>query len=188
MVDDAIERVFESKHDTVSSGAPQGVPTITAGTLSGTDEAARHRRADAHRTGRHPAPLNEGRSRNMQANRRRDTGPELALRSALHRLGYRYRCDLRIDLGMVKVRPDIVFTRRKVAVFVDGCFWHCCPEHGRQPGVNGWYWTPKLQRNRERDIRNTDAAGWSVVRLWEHVPVEEAVALVVTTVHSATAV
>jgi len=113
----------------------------------------------------------------MQANRRRDTKPELALRSALHRAGYRYRCDLRIDLSDSRVRPDIVFTRQKVAVFVDGCFWHCCPVHGARPKVNQSYWSPKLGTNVERDRRNTSALereGWKVVRIWEHVPVEEA--------------
>lgn len=107
----------------------------------------------------------------MQANRRRDTKPELLLRSALHRAGFRYRCDLRIDLPGGRVRPDIVFTRRKVAVFVDGCFWHCCPEHGSQPAVNQGYWSPKLAGNVARDARNTKLlsdAGWVVVRIWEH--------------------
>lgn len=131
--------------------------------------AARER---AHAKGLYPPPLNAGRSRNMQANRRTNTKPEVALRSALHRLGYRYRKDLllRLDDG-VRVRPDIVFTARKVAVFVDGCFWHACPDHGRQPTVNEWYWTPKLARNVERDRKVTSAlmaAGWDVVRVWEH--------------------
>jgi DNA mismatch endonuclease (patch repair protein) len=113
----------------------------------------------------------EGRRRNMQANRRRDTRPELALRSALHRAGFRYRCDFRIDLPGGRVRPDVVFTRKRVAVFVDGCFWHCCPEHGSKPSVNQSYWSPKLARNVERDARNTawlTEAGWTVVRIWEH--------------------
>ncbi|RIQ19480.1 very short patch repair endonuclease [Jiangella rhizosphaerae] len=142
------------------------------------DEERARRRAEARAKGLHPAPLDEGRSRNMQANRRRDTGPERALRSALHQAGYRYRCDLLIDLpGGVRVRPDIVFTKRLVAVFVDGCFWHSCPEHGRQPTTNAYYWSPKLQRNRDRDERNNtalSAAGWTVVRLWEHEPLEQA--------------
>ncbi|WP_311932293.1 very short patch repair endonuclease [Microbispora sp. H11081] len=140
-------------------------------------------RKKAHALGLYPAPLNEGRSRNMRANRRSNTKPEVALRSALHRLGYRYRKDLRVDLGDVKVRPDIVFTARKLAVFVDGCFWHVCPEHGRQPTTNEWYWAPKLRRNVARD-RAADAAlmaaGWRVVRLWEHVPLEVAIEAVVT--------
>ncbi|WP_073846348.1 DNA mismatch endonuclease Vsr [Amycolatopsis sp. CB00013] len=128
---------------------------------------------------RSPAPLNAGRSRNMKANRRSDTKPEVELRQALHRLGYRYRKDHRLDLPAgVRVRPDIVFTRRKIAVFVDGCFWHVCPEHGREPTRNEWYWTPKLRRNIERD-RLADAAladaGWRVVRIWEHEDVQGAV-------------
>jgi DNA mismatch endonuclease (patch repair protein) len=119
----------------------------------------------------------------MRANRRTDTKPELALRHALHRLGYRYRKDFRLDLDSGRrVRPDIVFTARKVAVFVDGCFWHACPEHGSKPKANEWYWSPKLVKNVERDRINDAAlilAGWTVVRLWEHVPLDEAVATVV---------
>ncbi|MDN3354622.1 very short patch repair endonuclease [Actinomadura sp. DC4] len=131
--------------------------------------------------------MNEGRSRNMRANRRADTKPEVALRRALHGLGYRYRKDFRLDLpGGVRVRPDIVFTAKKIAVFVDGCFWHVCPEHGRQPTTNEWYWTPKLRRNMERD-RAADAAltasGWQVVRLWEHEPLPSAVDAVVEALH-----
>ena len=120
----------------------------------------------------------------MKANRRTDTKPELALRHALHRLGYRYRKDYRLDLESGRrVRPDIVFTARKVAVFVDGCFWHACPEHGSKPRANEWYWGPKLIKNVERDRVNDAAlilADWTVVRLWEHVPVDEAVTTVVT--------
>ncbi|WP_344857136.1 very short patch repair endonuclease [Amycolatopsis ultiminotia] len=141
---------------------------------SGPGEAAQRRQS-------YPAAASEGRSRNMRANRRTDTKPEIALRKELHRLGYRYRKDFPIVLDGLRVRPDIVFTARKVAVFVDGCFWHVCPEHGRQPVSNEWYWTPKLQRNMERDRIATDAlhdAGWQVVRVWEHVPLAEAVSAV----------
>ena len=120
----------------------------------------------------------------MRANRRTDTKPELALRHALHQLGYRYRKDYRLDLDSGRrVRPDIAFTARKVAVFVDGCFWHACPEHGSKPRANEWYWGPKLIKNVERDRVNDAAlilAGWTVVRLWEHVPLDEAVTTVVT--------
>jgi DNA mismatch endonuclease, patch repair protein len=132
----------------------------------------------------YPHPSSEGRSANMRANRRTDTKPELALRHALHRLGYRYRKDYRLDLDSGRrVRPDIAFTARKVAVFVDGCFWHACPQHGSKPRANEWYWGPKLLKNVERDRVNDAAlilAGWTVVRLWEHVPVNDAVATVVT--------
>jgi DNA mismatch endonuclease, patch repair protein len=130
----------------------------------------------------YPQPLNKGRSANMRANRRTDTKPELALRKALHRQGYRYRKDYRLDLAEGKrVRPDIAFTVRRVAVFVDGCFWHACPDHGSKPANNTWYWEPKLRRNVERD-RAADAAlaaaGWDVVRIWEHLPLEDAVTAV----------
>lgn len=129
----------------------------------------------------YPAAQDAGRSRNMRANRRANTKPERAIRSGLHRLGYRFRKDYRLDLGEARVRPDIVFTAKKVAVFVDGCFWHVCPIHGRQPSVNEWYWGPKLQRNMERDRqadRALEAAGWTVVRVWEHEPVSIAIELI----------
>src|ERR1700722_5609658 len=132
----------------------------------------------------YPYPSSEGRSANMRANRRTDTKPELALRHALHQRGYRYRKDFRLDLASGKrVRPDIAFTARKVAVFVDGCFWHACPEHGSKPKANEWYWSPKLIKNVERDRVNDAAlilAGWTVIRLWEHVPIDEAVMTVIT--------
>ncbi len=119
----------------------------------------------------------------MRANRRTDTKPEVTLRRELHRQGFRYRKDYRLDLAGARVRPDIAFTARRVAVFVDGCFWHCCPEHGSQPANNTWYWKPKLERNVERD-RAADAAltdaGWGVVRVWEHESLEAAVAAVVS--------
>jgi DNA mismatch endonuclease (patch repair protein) len=126
-------------------------------------------------------PTPAGRSRNMKAIRRTDTKPEVRIRSALHREGFRFRKDLSLQTSSVRVRPDIVFTARRVAVFIDGCFWHCCPEHGRRPTVNTSYWSVKLQRNVERDLRNNVALasdGWTVVRIWEHVPVDEAVHMV----------
>jgi DNA mismatch endonuclease, patch repair protein len=118
----------------------------------------------------------------MQANRRANTKPEVRLRSALHTLGYRFRKDFVMRLDGRRIRPDIVFTRRKVAVFVDGCFWHVCPEHGRQPTTNEWYWAPKLRRNMERDRLADEVltgSGWIVVRVWEHESLESAVGLVV---------
>lgn len=128
-----------------------------------------------------------GRSRNMAAIRRTDTKPELALRSALHAQGLRFRKDLRLDVGGVRPRPDIVFTRVRVAVFVDGCFWHCCPEHSKPPSQNTDYWQPKLARNVERDRLHDQAlgaAGWTVIRVWEHEPVGEATERVVLAVRS----
>jgi DNA mismatch endonuclease (patch repair protein) len=107
------------------------------------------------------------------------------LRSALHRAGLRFRKDLRLDLGSVRPRPDIVFPRTKVAVFVDGCFWHSCPVHGTQPSRNADYWLPKLARNVERD-QQQDAEladhGWRVVRIWEHESLGMAVRRVVDAV------
>jgi DNA mismatch endonuclease (patch repair protein) len=114
----------------------------------------------------------------MQANRRTNTKPEIRLRSALHRMGFRFRKDFRVRAGDVQVKPDIVFTRRRIAVFVDGCFWHGCPEHGRAPSVNGWYWNPKLERNRQRDARVTaalEAGDWRVLRFWEHESLDDVV-------------
>jgi len=123
----------------------------------------------------------------MLANRSIDTKPEKALRSALHTAGFRFRKNWRLDLGDVKPRPDVVFTRAKVAVYVDGCYWHACPEHGTTPARNADYWTPKLARNVERDREHDaalDEAGWTVVRVWEHVPVPEAVEMVVKALHT----
>jgi DNA mismatch endonuclease (patch repair protein) len=100
------------------------------------------------------------------------------LASALHALGFRYRRDLRLALSSRHVRPDIVFTRRKIAIFVDGCFWHVCPVHGRYPLTNVDYWTPKLDRNRARDAADNAAlvsAGWTVIRVWEHLDTGSAV-------------
>lgn len=108
----------------------------------------------------------------MKGNRRTDTRPEVRLRSRLHAQGLRFRKDYPIRGANISVRPDIVFTRARVAVFVDGCFWHVCPEHGRIPGGrNAAYWEAKLRRNMDRDRANTSALiemGWRVVRIWEH--------------------
>lgn len=108
----------------------------------------------------------------MRANKSRDTQPELALRRILHLRGMRYRVD-HAPIPGLRRRADVVFTRLRIAVFVDGCFWHGCPEHATVPRTNTDYWTPKLQRNIERD-RDTDAIlmlhRWSVLRIWEHVP------------------
>ncbi len=112
----------------------------------------------------------------MRANRRVDTAPELALRRLLHAAGLRYRVDFPIEIAGQWVRPDVVFTRLRLAVFVDGCYWHGCPEHCRIPTANRDYWTAKIERNRARDLRNTAMlaeAGWEVVRAWEHERPEE---------------
>ncbi|MDP3972691.1 MAG: very short patch repair endonuclease [Candidatus Nanopelagicales bacterium] len=106
----------------------------------------------------------------MAAQATRDTGAELELRRELHSRGLRYRVNFRPD-PTLRRSADIVFTRARVAVFVDGCFWHACPEHGTVPKANRDWWNAKLTANTARD-RDTDsalrAAGWSVVRCWEH--------------------
>ena len=107
----------------------------------------------------------------MRANRRVDTTPELALRRELHASGLRYFVDHPITGLDVRVRPDVVFPRLRIAVFVDGCFWHACPTHGTMPRANHGFWAGKLSANRARDARVNLAlhtAGWIVVRAWEH--------------------
>lgn len=118
----------------------------------------------------------------MRANRRRDTSPELALRQALHRAGLRFRVDFPIrPKGHRVVRPDVVFPARKIAVYVDGCFWHGCPIHGTRATTNRDYWDSKIATNKARDKRVTtalEADSWTVLRFWEHHdPVEAAKAV-----------
>ena len=123
----------------------------------------------------------------MSAQATRDTQPELLLRRILHRQGLRYRVHLRPEKE-IRRQADIVFTRAKVAVFVDGCFWHRCPEHGTEPKANAAWWKIKLDRNADRD-RETDqaltAAGWTVVRVWEHEDPSEAACRVIAAVNVA---
>lgn len=124
-------------------------------------------------------------SRTMRSNRHRDTGPELAVRSLLHARGLRYRVDRLMKVDGVRIRPDIVFPTPKVAVFIDGCFWHCCPEHSSLPATNTSYWLPKLEANVERDAlhsRLLRESGWEVLRFWEHEPPAEVTATVERTV------
>ncbi|GAB2678248.1 very short patch repair endonuclease [Thalassiella azotivora] len=107
--------------------------------------------------------------RHLRARKRRDTGPEVALRRALHAAGARFRLQRRLAPGC---RPDLVLPGRRLAVFVDGCFWHGCPKHGRTDwrGPNAALWRDKMERNRARDRASTEAAqelGWVVVRVWE---------------------
>ena len=106
----------------------------------------------------------------MQANRSRDTSPELLVRSAVHARGLRYRVAVRPVRG-VRRSADLVFTRVRVAVFLDGCFWHGCPEHYRVPATNPDYWGPKIAANAARDVETDQllaAEGWTVLRFWEH--------------------
>ncbi|RCG31641.1 very short patch repair endonuclease [Sphaerisporangium album] len=112
----------------------------------------------------------EGVRKSMQANKGRDTKPELALRRAVHALGLRYRVSVR-PLPKVRRTADLVFTKAKLAVFLDGCFWHGCPDHHTKSATNSAYWAEKVVRNRERDAETDQKlteAGWHVIRVWEH--------------------
>jgi DNA (cytosine-5)-methyltransferase 1 len=120
----------------------------------------------------------------MRAVPKADTRPELAVRSALHRLGYRFRKNHKVRTAGRSRSIDIAFPGDGLAVFVDGCFWHQCPEHRTMPKTNLGYWGPKLARNVERDEMVTAALrrqGWTVLRIWEHVPSEDAAAMIVET-------
>ena len=120
----------------------------------------------------------------MQGNRSRDTKPELAVRSLVHRHGLRYRVNTR-PIREIRRTADMVFRKERVAVFVDGCFWHGCPEHFKPPSTNVEYWSQKLANNQRRD-REVNAAlaevGWVVFRAWEHEDAEETAARIVSTV------
>jgi DNA mismatch endonuclease (patch repair protein) len=113
----------------------------------------------------------------MRGIRRQDTRPERALRFELHRRGYRFRVDFPVPVEGRSPRADVVFTRAKLAIFVDGCFWHGCPEHGHRPKENAHYWGPKIARNVERDREQEERlthAGWVVLRVWAHEETETA--------------
>ncbi|MGY3567412.1 very short patch repair endonuclease [Sinomonas sp. RB5] len=108
--------------------------------------------------------------RTMLGNRSRDTAPELKVRRAVHAMGLRYRVAYR-PVPALRRTADLVFTRARVAVFIDGCYWHGCPQHYIEPASNVDYWRPKIARNRERDAETTaalSAAGWQVLRFWSH--------------------
>jgi DNA mismatch endonuclease (patch repair protein) len=113
----------------------------------------------------------------MAMHPRRDTRPEMAIRRLLHAQGLRYRVCIKVP-GAPRRTIDIAFTRAKIAVFVDGCFWHGCPDHGLVPASNRQWWVDKILRNRDRDAETSDllvAAGWCVVRAWEHEPAADVV-------------
>jgi DNA mismatch endonuclease (patch repair protein) len=117
-----------------------------------------------------------GTRKSMQGNKGRDTKPELRLRSLLHREGLRYRVSTR-PVPSLRRTADIVFPKAKVAVFVDGCYWHGCVEHRTVPATNRDFWLQKIEGNRARDaetVRLLEEAGWKVLRVWEHVPAEVA--------------
>lgn len=136
--------------------------------------AATYRDLVAHkaRSRQSPKPLSERLSRQLARMPVRNTKPELRLRSALHALGLRFRLT-----SSLPGHPDVVLTRARIAVFVDGCFWHACPIHGVLPRNNREWWAEKLRRNTERDQEKDDALadlGWHVVHVWEHEDAQEA--------------
>jgi DNA mismatch endonuclease (patch repair protein) len=131
-------------------------------------------------TRRSPKPSSPDASNRMVRQRQRDTDVERALRSQLHRMGLRFRVHRRPLKGLRR-EADIVFSSARVAVFVDGCFWHGCSAHGTWPRANAEWWRQKLETNIARD-RDTDSqlreAGWEPVRVWEHERPNEAAARV----------
>lgn len=121
-------------------------------------------------SGRRPTPSSPEVSRRMSRVRTSGTDPELRLRRVLHSRGLRYRIN-RKPLTTMRCRPDIVFGQAQIAVFVDGCFWHGCPDHASWPKANGEWWRDKIQKTRDRDAtatRELVANGWLVLRFWEH--------------------
>lgn len=131
---------------------------------------------EAKRKSKNPKASSDEARRRMQACRGRDTKPELALRSLLHRMGLRFRVDRKVLPGLRR-KADIVFGPARLAVLVDGCFWHGCPDHGTWPKANAAFWREKIETNQRRDA-DTDArlreAGWEVMRIWEHEPPADA--------------
>lgn len=126
------------------------------------------------------APVTLSAARTMRANRGRDTGPELRLRRLLHASGLRFRVDHPLPFDRRR-RADVVFTRVGLYVFVDGCFWHGCPDHYVPPRTRGDFWAAKVAGNTRRDSDTTDrllAAGFTVIRIWEHENMEAAADLV----------
>ncbi|MET9292726.1 very short patch repair endonuclease [Streptomyces sp. NPDC003077] len=119
---------------------------------------------------RPPVPSSSGVSARMSRQGRRDTKPELAVRQLLHGAGYRYRLQYRVP-GMARRTVDIAFPGLRIAVFLDGCFWHGCPDHATSPKANADWWRNKLDTNMARDLETTahlKDSGWEVLRFWEH--------------------
>lgn len=116
-----------------------------------------------------PQPLDETTSRRLRRQSRRDTAPEMAVRKHLWAMGYKFR--LHVPITSTRRTIDIAFRRFKVAVFVDGCFWHGCSKHMTKPKNNSQWWLDKLEANRHRDFdtnRRLRKQGWVVIRIWEH--------------------
>lgn len=118
-------------------------------------------------------PLKAGTVRSMRSNRSKDTKPEVEVRRLLHQGGLRFRKSFVTELENFRTVVDIAFPRLRLALFIDGCFWHSCPEHGHVPKTNVAYWTAKLERNSSRDRevdRQLAEHGWQVMRFWSHSP------------------
>lgn len=155
----------EGRLEDVSTSGREARPTL--GTTPGDDRGL-------FGAPRPPSPTSWASSsaarRVMRGNRRRDTSPELAVRRLVHAMGLRYRVDVQ-PLPSLRRRADLVFSRRRLAVFIDGCYWHGCDRHFVPPRTNATYWAAKVAANAARD-RDTDAtlraAGWRVFRFWEH--------------------
>jgi len=117
-----------------------------------------------------PKPLDALTQNRMRLVKQSGTRCELELRRALHAMGFRYHVNC-CPISGLRSKADIVFSRYRVAVYVDGCYWHNCPTHGTRPKNNASWWAEKLERNRERDHKTAVAlrnAGWTVIRIWEH--------------------
>lgn len=137
----------------------------------------------------YPKPSSSATTAVMKSNKRTDTKPELVIRSLLNREGLRFRKDYPIKVDRRTFRPDIAFTKYKLAIFIDGCFWHSCPEHGHIPKSNITYWEQKFKQNKERDVITTNLLlcnGWHVLRIWEHTAPEEALILILNKISNLT--
>lgn len=122
----------------------------------------------------------------MRSNKGRDTKPELLVRRIVHAAGYRYRVNARPEKDLRRT-ADLLFRPVRLAVFIDGCFWHGCPEHYIRPKANDTYWSEKVERNRARDLETTEiltSRDWTVLRFWEHEDPAEVAARVMEAVDS----
>jgi DNA mismatch endonuclease (patch repair protein) len=175
-------------------GSPALPPGEAARSVDGAADAPTGERAAGAQGARRMVSLGDGQrvpyamptspaaTKMGKANTRTDTMVEVALRSELHRRGLRFRKDYAVRIpGQRPIRADVAFPRARVLVFVDGCFWHSCPEHWHLPKANRSYWQPKLRANVVRDERVNALcrdAGWTVIRIWEHQPMSPSADLV----------